>query len=101
MSKINVTCPKCHLIPFVNIKESKVPELEIKCPCSYEESLPLKDYLNVTEKRNKLSYVFGIKKEEIVKESAFFTKKMIISITALLVKRIFVILAFLNMWTVR
>ena len=68
MSKINVTCPKCHLIPFVNIKESKVPELEIKCPCSYEESLPLKDYLNVTEKRNKLSYVFGIKKEEIVKE---------------------------------
>ena len=55
MSKINVTCPKCHLIPFVNIKESKVPELEIKCPCSYEESLPLKDYLNVTEKRNKLS----------------------------------------------
>ena len=52
MSKINVTCPKCHLIPFVNIKESKVPELEIKCPCSYEESLPLKDYLNVTEKRN-------------------------------------------------
>ena len=52
----------------MNIKESKVPELEIKCPCSYEESLPLKDYLNVTEKRNKLSYVFGIKKEEIVKK---------------------------------